>query len=434
MNALAQQLNETLDNTVAARLFSDLGTRMYFPKGIVAQAAEAKSRANRFNATVGMAYEAGEPMRLPAISEAFPTLSPAESVAYSPTAGSRALRDAWKEQIVQKNPGLSDATFSLPIVVPGLTSGISVAADLFAEPGDTLIVPDLFWGNYRLIFEERRQCTLDEFPFFDDTGVFNRAAFSTAVEAGIQRGKVMVILNFPNNPAGFTPTIDDAKSIVETLVAAADRAPVVLISDDAYFGLFYEADCFTESLFSSLANAHENLLAIKVDGATKEDFVWGFRVGFLSYAWKGISVEQMGALEQKTMGAIRSTVSSSSTPSQNLLLHLYTNPDYANQKTKAAQILTERYETLKTILDAKKESGRAPALDPLPCNSGYFMSFRCRGIGAEALRLSLLERGIGTISVKDTYLRVAFAGIDKEHLEELYDEIFACAEELSSPS
>jgi hypothetical protein len=69
-------------------------------------------------------------------------------------------------------------------------------------------------------------------------------------------------------------------------------------------------------------------------------------------------------------------------------------------------------------------------LEPLPCNSGYFMSFRCRGLSAERLRTALLDRGVGTIAVRDEYLRVAFAGIDAADLPALYEEIFATAETL----
>ena len=53
MNALAEELNEALAGSVASRLLSDLGKRMYFPKGIISQSAEADERAKRFNATQG---------------------------------------------------------------------------------------------------------------------------------------------------------------------------------------------------------------------------------------------------------------------------------------------------------------------------------------------------------------------------------------------
>ncbi|MEX2442931.1 MAG: aminotransferase class I/II-fold pyridoxal phosphate-dependent enzyme [Alkalispirochaeta sp.] len=430
MNSLAVALNDTLEGTVVPRVFSNLGRRMYFPKGIVAQSAEAKEKAHRFNATVGMAYADGHPMTLPLIRELTGDLPTEESVAYAPTAGVPALRDRWQQEMVHKNPGLEGVVTTRPAVVPGLTAGLAVISDLFADEGDVLLLPDLFWGNYRLMFSERRQAQLREFAFFGDQGVFNRTAFAEGARSAAGAGKLMVLLNFPNNPAGFTPTREDAAFIRDTLVGLADSVPVIVICDDAYFGLFYDDAAYSHSLFSLLAASHPNLLAVKVDGATKEDFAWGFRVGFLTVAFKGMSAEHAGALEQKLNGAIRSMVSNSSRLSQSLILRALNDPRYAEQKREAFHLLSARYATLQDILQKQARDGRAPMLEALPCNSGYFMSFRCRGLSAESLRCSLLERGVGTIAVRDEYLRVAFAGIDAGDLPELYDEIFQVAEAL----
>jgi len=57
--------------------------------------------------------------------------------------------------------------------------------------------------------------------------------------------------------------------------------------------------------FTQLAHAHENLLAVKMDGITKEEFAWGFRVGFVTYGIKGGGTELYKALEDKTAGAVR---------------------------------------------------------------------------------------------------------------------------------
>ena len=52
---------------------------------------------------------------------------------------------------------------------------------------------------------------------------------------------------------------------------------MVVIIDDAYFGLVYEEGVYTESIFVELANLSENVLAVKLDGPTKRitfgDFV-----------------------------------------------------------------------------------------------------------------------------------------------------------------
>lgn len=433
MNNLAHELNTRIAGTVVERVMSDLGRRIFFPKGIVAQAAEAKERAHRHNATVGMAYHRGSPMTLPAIQELTPDLTTAETVAYAPTTGVMALRKRWHEEMIRKNPDLVGVRTTLPVVVPGLTAGLSLIADLIADEDNMLLLPDLFWGNYRLTFAERRLCSIREFNFFDDNGNFNIESFAEAARAASSGGKLIVMLNFPNNPAGFTPRPAEVEQIRKTLVTIAASVPVVVIADDAYFGLNYSDDVYQQSIFAVLAHAHPNILAIKVDGATKEDFVWGFRVGFVTFSFQGMTEDQAAVLETKMAGLIRSVFSSSSTLGQSILLRALSHKDYEAQKAAARKILTERFIQMQEILEAKQETYRAQALEPLPCNSGYFMSFRCLGLNAEDLRLELLERGIGTISVKDQFLRVAYAGVDKEGLPELFEEIFTAAEKLSTP-
>src|SRR5690554_6612956 len=115
MHVLAQELNEMLSNTIVDAMLSDVGRRMFFPKGIVAQSAEAGQKATRFNATVGMATSGGQPMYLNDIYNKFvdEAFKPSELFAYAPGGGDQQLRALWKEQMVQKNPSLNGKTFSL---------------------------------------------------------------------------------------------------------------------------------------------------------------------------------------------------------------------------------------------------------------------------------------------------------------------------------
>ena len=84
---------------------------------------------------------------------------------------------------------------------------------------------------------------------------------------------------------------------------------------------------------------HENVLAIKIDGPTKEDYVWGFRVGFITYGIKGGDAELYGALESKTAGAIRGNISNAANISQSLLMEAYSSPDYDAQKAAKYKIM-----------------------------------------------------------------------------------------------
>ncbi|MDR3311943.1 MAG: aminotransferase, partial [Spirochaetaceae bacterium] len=52
---LAQELNTALRDTTPGALLSGLGRRLYFPKGIIAQSAEAKQFGTLANGTIGVA-------------------------------------------------------------------------------------------------------------------------------------------------------------------------------------------------------------------------------------------------------------------------------------------------------------------------------------------------------------------------------------------
>ncbi len=208
---------------------------------------------------------------------------------------------------------------------------------------------------------------------------------------------------------------------------AAGGAHCLVITDDAYFGLFYEENIYRQSLFARLCSLHENVLAAKVDGSTKEDLTWGFRTGFITFGGKGLSPAQYDALTRKLMGAVRSTVSNSSILAQSLILRAMESPERDAQKQEAARLLRERYTKVKGIVAGRKST----AIEPFPFNSGYFMSFRLLRGKAENLRKALLaESGIGTIAIDDRCLRVAFSSVDIEKLDEVYDTIYKTAEKL----
>ncbi|MDR3247419.1 MAG: aminotransferase class I/II-fold pyridoxal phosphate-dependent enzyme [Treponema sp.] len=426
MTSPAEELNTALEGTIVSRLLSDLGHRFYFPRGIIAQSAEAKEAAHFANGTIGMSYENGRPMILSAIAESMPTLSSEESVAYAPTVGVEKARIVWKELLTRKNPSIRGEHISLPAVVPGLTSGISYTADMFFGGGDCLLVSDPCWDNYELIFNTRRGTTVREIPFFGSGPGLNLDSIRKAVREEAKTGAVRILLNFPNNPSGYSPTMQEENALVEILREAAEGgADVLVICDDAYFGLFYEDNVSKESLFGRFSNIHDKILAIKIDGPIKEDYIWGFRMGFITYACRSLTTPHYDALIRKLMGAIRSSVSCANTPAQYIMLQAMEDKRTHGEKARFFKLMKGRYQAIKDFIHSNPEH---PTLKPLPFNSGYFMCFRCEGISAEKLRQELLAiHGIGTISLEDRYLRVAFAGIDEDKIEAVYRIIYDTA-------
>ncbi|CAM4335327.1 aminotransferase class I/II-fold pyridoxal phosphate-dependent enzyme [Paenibacillus tarimensis] len=431
MNPLAQQLNETIEreNPHVHAVLSDLGKAIYFPKvGILSQSAEAKAKANKFNATIGIATEGGQPMHLKVIQETLSAYNPKDLYEYAPPAGKPELRTAWRTKMLKETPSLEGKSFGNPIVTNALTHGLSIVADLFAGPGDAVVIPNKNWENYELTFGVRRGAEIVEYPLYDEQYKFNSAALREALLAQKDKGKAIVLLNFPNNPTGYTPGVQEYEEITAAIHDAAEAGVnVVAVTDDAYFGLFFE-DSAQESLFGKLAGLHPRVLAVKVDGATKEEYVWGFRVGFITYASE--SADLLNALEQKTLGIIRATISSGPHPTQTFVLHALNSPDFEAQKEEKFAIMKGRANRVKELLD----SGRyGDVWTYYPFNSGYFMCLKLKNADAESVRQRLLdEYGIGTIALGETDLRVAFSCIEETHLEELYDTIYQAVQDVMS--
>lgn len=428
INPLAKELNDTLAGSVVDALMSDMGRRLYFPNGIISQGGEAAKDAHFANGTIGMAVAQGTPIELDSYKKNMPSLTPRETVAYAKTAGNPDLRALWKEKIIEKNPSLKNKQFSLPILVPGLTAVLSYVSDLFVDVDKPLLAADPCWDNYELIVAARRGAEFHQFKCFEN-GKFNIADLEAKMKADAEKyGSVRVILNFPQNPSGYSPTVSEAKEIVRIVREIAESGKKVLVlSDDAYFGLNYEDDIEPQSLFAYMADLHENVLAIKADGPTKEDFAWGFRAGFVTFASKGLSDAQCTALVTKFMAAIRSSVSCSSTPSQSLVMHALKDDAHNKQKIECRNMLKRRYDLVRNFVNTHTSK----VLEPLPFNSGYFMSFHVSTGKAEEIRKALLkEKGIGIIQIDSHTLRVAFSSIDEDKIDSVYTSIYNVADAL----
>ncbi len=422
MNRLAKQLNETLG--AASSFLSASGKRMYFPYGgILGQGAEA--RTCEINATIGMAFEEdGSPLVMDCFTKNVGLGK--KAFLYAGSFGLPKLREVWRAMEFKKNPSLKGKTFSNPVVTNALTHGLRVAAELFAGPGDELVIPDLYWDNYELIFKEAVGCRVRKFNTFKD-GAFDAAALRSALLA--PGGKKILILNFPNNPTGYTATLEDAPKIVAAVKAAAEKGKrVVVILDDAYFGLVYEKGVHKESLFAEFCDLDERVLAVKLDGTTKEDYVWGLRVGFMSFAFKGATEDQLKALEAKAAGDVRSSISNSSSLGEHLAIAAYADPGYVRQKREKYNVLKSRYAEIRRVLRRHPEYARL--FEAMPFNSGYFMCVKPVGVDAELVRRHLIEKySTGTI-VLSGLVRLAFSTVPKAKLAKLFANVAAAVEDL----
>ena len=409
------ETNSTILPPAIWGLLSKYGREIQFPKaGILGQSAQAKKA--EINATIGVALgDDGQPMSLPSLLGEM-GLPPGKSLSYAPSFGVQGLRESWRSRISQMYPEVEGLQSSLPVVTSALTHALYLAGKLLLDKADVVVLPDLFWGNYRLIFERSFGVKFETYPTFRDGG-YNVTGCLDAVRKN-QGKRVLVILNFPHNPTGYACSQREAVTLTRGLSELAEaRDGLAVLVDDAYHGLYFDDSAYGKSLFGLLGTASPKLLAVKVDGPTKEDYAWGLRVGFLTYAFAGSTDEGLTVLADKTAGAVRGTISNASHLSQTLIERLYRHPNYVAEKQTNFEQMKARYVALTDAFN--RQEGFDERFERYPVNAGYFLCLKPLEVNAEQLRLSLLnDYKVGVISTQGL-IRIAFSSVPTNLLPDL---------------
>lgn len=410
--------------------FSKLGENIILPQDVLIQSKETAAIPGAINATIGIATSNKKAMALPSINKVITEINNSEYLPYSPTPGLPKMRELWKEKILADNPSINKDFLSLPMVTTGITQGIDIAANLFSESGDALLLPNLFWQNYAQIYTIKLGNKIYKYNQFDENNEFSISNFKETLYS-IKEDKISLILNFPNNPTGYTPSDAELNSLVDVISTYAKEnknKQLIIVSDDAYFGLFFEKNHKTPTLSATYKLAeNENCLIVKLDGITKEFYSWGLRVGFITYYTKNNELRKV--LLEKTQGYLRSTTSSPSNLSQQIAVRLLDNKQSLEEKEINDKIIEERYNELKQAI-SKEQLDQLVRV--LPFNSGYFFTIKLpSNINAHEFRLKFLnEYKYGVYSMDDEHIRIAFSCLDKELIPELINKFKQCIKQF----
>lgn len=420
INPQAKKLNDSLKNECSwiNKVFSQVWKSIYFPnEWIVSQSAEAKK--SKYNATIWIALdENGDVLILPSVLDNFSKKINKNVLNYAPTWWIMELRELRKKEITRKNPSLK-STISNPIVCNWITSAISIVSELFVWKNDTIIVPDMFWWNYKLLLESLNFGNIKTYNTFKNKSL-DLTNFENVCKEE-KKEKLIIIFNFPNNPSWYSPTkseVLEIKNIIKRLAYSWKK--LIIIIDDAYFGLFYEKNTYTESLFWEISNIDKNVLTIKVDWVSKEDYAWWVRIWFVTFWWNFNSYFYE-LLEQKVLWIIRATFSNISNISQQIIINIYNNSKLLEEKEINHNLLESRYREIRNILNTWKYD---KYFESIPFNSWYFMSIKLKNDNAEEVRKTLLKKySTWVIMIKKDILRIAFSSIKKEDIKTVLKNI-----------
>ncbi len=442
---------EALKKSGITNLLSAFGRSIWLPQGIFYWTGRAKKEAT-IDATIGSAQGPeseivdGAPDKavtfyIPSVTRCFAGLKSEETVAYAPMLGLPELRKAWRDWILRKLADVRDRVepcLTLPAVTPGVTGGIFVAAKLFVDKDEAVISPDRLWENYSNVIERHIGARIETFPFFD-AGRFNvKGMQRKLLDTLAAQPKAVLMLNFPNNPVGFSPPKETAPQIVGALVEVVEQAgkPIIVLVDDAYEGYVYDPDALQRSIFGDLCDAHRRILPIKLDGASKEFLFYGGRLGFITFGLpSGLDADRKALqeeLDNKLGGIIRSTVSNCTRPVQSAVLKGLAQMDAVlAERKRVVDVLARRATRLKEEF-AKVD---LPQLKPLPFNAGFFCFCDIEGVPANKLAEHLISHyKVGVVPSeggKINGIRIAFCSVPERDIPTLVAHIASAINDLA---
>ncbi|MBY8984840.1 MAG: aminotransferase class I/II-fold pyridoxal phosphate-dependent enzyme [Candidatus Lokiarchaeota archaeon] len=447
-----------LQKTPLYSALSDLGKRIFLPDGIFYWSGRAKKEAEIIG-TIGSAFgferdfvDGGGadwmPCYLNEISE-YSNLGIKNIVPYASIGGLNETRELWKNWVLQKSQYNQtkekdliqklEKLITTPIITAGVTNGIFQCSSLFLNPGEFIIAPNKRWGNYDNIIQKFIGAKIKSFTFFKDQNINLESLEHAINEVALVQEKVIIILNFPNNPTGYVPSKEEGKEIVSLLQKQQrnHKKPIVVIVDDAYEPYVYNSDSINRSIFYDLLQLEEDVIPIKLDGITKELLMYGGRIGFITLGLKSSWVENDQELEllkseidNKLEGFTRATISNCNHFYQALTQKLFKEKGIdkiLTSRSKVKELLKKRYEKINSEL--AKINDPNISIDP---NSGgffLFLNLNPDKIKANEFGDHLLKKykvGIIPIEKLDEQIngiRIAYCSVDLPKIPELIKRI-----------
>ena len=409
--------------------------------GTIAWGLKAKKRVKEnpdfINATIGTATEDdGKLMVLPTLYDELQQLTGDQLLAYANMRGQHAFVQAWNRDTLESYPAelrkKTEELSTLPVTAcGGLTGGLMLTSQVFFDLGDKLLAPNSRWGNVDNVFFKNQQLHEVPYKLVDQNGNLSLSDLIDNLQSLEKtEKKIGIYLNFPNNPSGISPTLDQVKELQETLETIT--VPTVLLLDDAYENYCYEDNIVNHSIFPYLVGLNDNVLAVKIDGASKRYCAYGARLGTMTVGF-GLEKDENEKSEIRELMVKSARTNSSSAPRgiqealTNVLVDEKKKTNIQKEKARNLSILSRRYKLIKKL----GEETESNILKPVKFNSGFFGYYLIKNQqSATEISSKLLEKGLGTVPFVNISnglngIRVAYCSIREEKIEQAIDLLYS---------
>lgn len=380
----------------------------------VADAAKIGNE-NVINATLGAIYDENEKLVcLPTVEKVFKDLPMNEVCSYAPIIGLEEYRD------LVINAAFGNYCPNVHIAALATAGGAGALHNCiwnYMDIGDTALVADWFWVNYKIICTDMKR-NLTTYKMFDDNLNFNHKALEEKVKELLSKqDRLLFILNTPgHNPTGYSLNEVDFLKVLDVLNRQSEvfNKPITLVLDIAYIDFAGEKD-EVRKIFKHLEKLSPNVLTVVCYSMSKGFTLYGQRTG----AMIGVSTNEDNIKEFVDINkyTCRATWSNISRGAMRTLINILTNKELLqaveNDRKTYLDMIKKRADL---FMAEAKECG----LPLIPYIAGFFISIPAKN--SEAVCEELKKVHVYCVALT-AGVRVALCGVSLKKLKGLAAKI-----------
>lgn len=322
---------------------------------------------NVIDATIGSLY--GEDEKLVALDEVFNHYDIIDHRVKAAYASSFTGNPDYREAVYNWVTGGSDLKLEHSVIAtPGGSGADFMAITSCLDAGETLLLPDVAWGSYKLMASEYNINTL-EYKMFDGDR-FNLNSVKEKVNEILQiQDRVVMVINDPcHNPTGYSLSYEEWQELVSYINEVSKTVPFILIDDIAYID--YSNNLAESRKYMNTWNElSDNAMVIVAFSCSKTLTSYGLRCGAaIILNQKKEAVREVEIVFEKKARATWSNIPNAAMA--NFVWLVTEDRDHLlSEKQKYIDLMKERSSI---FLSEAKECG----LDFYPYKEGFFVTLR----------------------------------------------------------
>lgn len=298
----------------------------------------------------------------------------------------------------------------------GGTGAISLSLNLFLEEGETVLLPNIMWSNYKLVATKAKVKYLT-YEMFNEDNKFNIASVKETIKKAFsEHRRAVLIINDPcQNPTGYCMDKQEYDDLFTMLNEEGKNGQLIVLFDIAYIS-FLNINDGRCPLIDKLCEGNTSFLSLIAFSTSKTLGTYGLRMGALIALVD--SEEEKEQLSNSFYALARGTYSVPVGSAQAAIANLFNDPNKINQLhteiKRNSDLMYNRSKLLLKYLDKYN-------IDHYPYKCGFFVTLKVED--AYGLAEKLEKEHMYVVPMNNHSVRIALSGLNDEEIVTLITKI-----------